>query len=133
MRRGSFWGIVQRLAGDVQALRFSLRSRWQHTQTCGNDSRITAFKRGVHLKRKATRMKKLLSITGAALLIAGLSAAPASAKKRHHMAQGRSQMTTGASPMARGNNAELMGNNATSAEGSNSLGHLLGGNNGSGR
>jgi hypothetical protein len=81
-------------------------------------------------------MKKVISATAAAFLIAGLASAPAVAKKHHRRMQNQNAVTTGSAPsdpMMRGNNAELMGNNGTSAQGSNSLGHLQGGNNGSGR
>ena len=78
-------------------------------------------------------MKKILSVAAAAVLIAGLSTAPASAKKHHRHMQVHSQMTTGSAPMARGNNAELMGNNGNSAQGDNSLGHIKGGNIGAGK
>ena len=78
-------------------------------------------------------MKKILSATAAALLIAGLSAVPASAEKRLRHMQTRSQSTTGSAPWARGNNAELVGNNGNSGQGSNSLGHIQGGNIGGGK
>ena len=78
-------------------------------------------------------MKKIFSVAASALLIAGLSSAPASAKKRHRHVPAHGQMTSGSAPMARGNNAELMGNNGNSAQGDNSLGHIRGGNIGGGK
>jgi hypothetical protein len=77
-------------------------------------------------------MKKLLTVAATALLVAGFSAGSASAKhRRHHVKPMPSGMTTGSAPI-RGNNAELMGNNGNSANGSNSLGHIKGGNIGGG-
>ncbi len=84
-------------------------------------------------------MKKLLSVTATALLIAGLSGGAASAKHRRHHIYPRQQVypsqsgwTGGPAPF-RGNNAELMGNNGNSASGDNSLGHIRGGNIGAGK
>jgi hypothetical protein len=78
------------------------------------------------------KMKKLFSLTAAGLLVAGLTVSAADAKHRrhHHMhhASMHRKMTTGMG----GNNAELMGNNGNSASGSNSLGHIKGGNVGAG-
>lgn len=53
-------------------------------------------------------MKKMVTFVAGALLIGGLFATPASAKKRHRHIQSPSKLTTGAVPMQRGNNAELM-------------------------
>lgn len=66
-------------------------------------------------------MKKLLAVTAASLMIAGLTVGTASAKHRHHHRM--HGMTTGSSMHGGmgGNNAELKGNSATSAGGSNSL------------
>ncbi|MDB5550212.1 MAG: hypothetical protein JWL86_196 [Rhizobium sp.] len=78
-------------------------------------------------------MKKLLSITVVALLIAGLTAVPASAKKRHRHIQSNIHSTTEARSSIGGSNAELMGNNGNSGQGGNSLGNILGGNIGGGK
>jgi hypothetical protein len=84
-------------------------------------------------------MKKLFAVTTAALLVASMTAAPASAKhrkhhSRHHMSNQMPSGQVGTTGMARrGNNAELMGNNGNSAQGSNSLGHIQGGNIGGGK
>jgi hypothetical protein len=78
-------------------------------------------------------MKKLIAVTATALLVAGISTSSASAKhRRHHVRASQSEMITGTSPM-RGNNAELRGNNGNSASGSNSLGHIQGGDIGGGK
>jgi hypothetical protein len=85
---------------------------------------------------KVHKMKKFFSVAATALLVAGLSVGVASAKPRKHAARsthsGMQGATTGSAPM-RGNNAELMGNNGNSASGSNSLGHIQGGNIGAGK
>lgn len=89
-------------------------------------------------------MKKIMTFGAVALLVAGATITDASAKKmRHHhrhSGQGMSQgmnmgpgTTTGAGRGYGGNNAELMGNNGNSAQGSNSLGHIQGGNLGGGK
>jgi hypothetical protein len=70
-------------------------------------------------------MKKLLAMTTAVLVIAGLTTTAASARRHHHRYHGSSWMR------APGNNAELQGNNGNSGSGSNSLGHIKGGNTGS--
>jgi hypothetical protein len=85
-------------------------------------------------------MKKLIAVTTATLIVAGMTTAPAFAKHRKHHSRhymssempssARSGGTVG---MTRGNNAELMGNNGNSAQGSNSLGHIQGGNIGGGK
>ncbi len=78
-------------------------------------------------------MKKILSLTTVTLLVAGISIGTASAKSHHRPgAKIRSHVTTGSAPVPRGNNAELMGNNGNSGQGSNSLGHIKGGNVGGG-
>jgi hypothetical protein len=82
-------------------------------------------------------MQKLFVVASAAVIIASISVAPASAKQRkqhirHHMSSGQSSGTVGSAPM-RGNNAELMGNSGNSGQGSNSLGNIQGGNVGGGK
>ncbi len=77
-------------------------------------------------------MKRCLSVMVAALLITGLSAAPASAKhRRHHMRHASDGMTTGLAPIP--GSAALSGNNGNSGSGSNSVGHIQGGNIGAGK
>jgi hypothetical protein len=77
-------------------------------------------------------MKKLLSVTAATIVAAALFTGAASASHlRHHVKKIQHGVVTGAAPA--GNNAELMGNNGNSGSGSNSLGHILGGNNGGGQ
>ena len=71
-------------------------------------------------------MKNLLAVAAAMLIVAAFSIAPASARHRHHAYHARSGMMMGG-------NAELGGNNANSASGSNSVGHIKGGNNGAGK
>lgn len=83
-------------------------------------------------------MKKFLSVTATALLIAGLTSGAASAKhRRHHVYPGQAYPSqrgwTGSPPPFFGSNAELMGNNGNSASGDNSLGHIKGGNSGAGK
>jgi hypothetical protein len=76
--------------------------------------------RGLKLE---VEMKKLLAVTAASLMIAGLTMSAASAKHRHHHRM-HSMTTTGSSMKPGGmggSNAELKGNSATSAGGSNSL------------
>jgi hypothetical protein len=100
------------------------------------------------LRSTGLTMKKIMTFGAVALLVAGATITDASAKKmRHHhrhsgqgMSQGMSQgmnmgpgTTTGAGRGYGGNNAELMGNNGNSAQGSNSLGHIQGGNLGGGK
>jgi len=78
-------------------------------------------------------MKKIVFVTSAALLIAGLTAVPASAKKGQPRVQSHSNVNMGSALSARGNNAELMSNNGNSGQASNSLGHIQGGNIGGGK
>jgi hypothetical protein len=85
-------------------------------------------------------MKKIMTIGAAALLVAGATVTGACAKSmrrnhRHHvhsMSMGQGT-TTGTARGFSGNNAELMGNNGNSGQGSNSLGHIQGGNVGGGK
>jgi hypothetical protein len=93
-------------------------------------------------------MKKFLTVTVAALVIAGLSSGVASAKHKRHHARPVQQTypdqggwNGGWVPLY-GNaaltgdiygNAALMGNNGNSANGDNSLGHIKGGNIGGGK
>lgn len=77
-------------------------------------------------------MKTYLSATIVALLIAGLSASPASAKHRRHHARPASHAMTAGSVSIFGN-AALSGNNGNSGSGSNSVGHVQGGNIGAGK
>ena len=81
---------------------------------------------GQFRNERAKPMKKLLSVTIAALLVAGLSAGSAFAKhRRYHAKTGYSGMMTG--------NAAMRGNHGNSASGSNSVGHIQGGNIGAGK
>jgi hypothetical protein len=80
-------------------------------------------------------MKKVLTIAITALTIASFTATGASAKKYRHHRSGHA-MTTGmsnGSPGMTGGNAALTGNNGNSGSGSNSLGHIKGGNVGGGQ
>jgi hypothetical protein len=80
---------------------------------------------------KASKMNKMFFSVVAVLLMAGLSAGPASAKSKrhgmHHSMKMPSGMTTGRSSMT-GGNAALSGNNGNSGSGSNSVGNVKGGN-----
>jgi hypothetical protein len=84
-------------------------------------------------------MRRLFAVTAAALIVAGMTTAPAFAKhrkhhSRHYMSSQMPSGQVGTTGMARrGNNAELMGNNGNSAQGSNSVGHIQGGNIGGGK
>jgi hypothetical protein len=85
-------------------------------------------------RNKADEMKKLLAIATTALTIAAFTTDSASARHHHRHHRMDHGMTTGMGAGGmRGNNAELGGNNGNSASGSNSLGHIPGGYNGSGK
>jgi hypothetical protein len=67
-------------------------------------------------------MKKLLTVTTAALLVAGFTMDSASARHHHRHGKMGHGMTVGSSMRSgSGGNAELRGNNGNSASGSNSL------------
>lgn len=92
------------------------------------------------LDQTGSHMKNVLTIGAAVLLIAGATVTEASAKKMRHHSRQSSQgatmgqgTTTGSARGLGGNNAELMGNNGNSGQGSNSLGHIQGGNIGGGK
>lgn len=82
-------------------------------------------------------MDKLFAIsTVTAIVVAGLTASPAAAKHRKH--HSNHQMSRQISPgqggtVGMGGNAALSGNNGNSAQGSNSLGHIKGGDIGGGK
>jgi hypothetical protein len=79
-------------------------------------------------------MKKLLAIATTALTIAAFTTDGASARHHHRHHRMSDRMTTGMGAGGmRGNNAELGGNNGNSASGSNSLGHIPGGDSGGGK
>jgi hypothetical protein len=87
-------------------------------------------------QRKASEMKKLMVISTVALMVAGFTADSAFAKHHYHHRGHRmgSGMTTGSSMgSGSGGNAALSGNNGNSASGSNSLGHVKGGDIGGGK
>jgi hypothetical protein len=71
-------------------------------------------------------MTKFLSVTAIALLIAAASADAASARHYRHGSSFHHGSIFGNS------NAELRGNNGNSIRGSNSVGHIKGGNSGAG-
>ena len=76
------------------------------------------------------KLKKLLAIATASLMIAAFTTDAASARHHHHHHGYRMSHGMMGAP---GNNAELGGNNGNSASGDNSLGHIKGGYNGSGK
>jgi hypothetical protein len=81
-------------------------------------------------------MKKFATITITALMAAGLTVGAASARKLHrsHHSSRTSQaygMSPASGPFT--GNAAMSGNNGNSAQGSNSLGHIQGGNIGGGK
>ncbi|MET0219766.1 MAG: hypothetical protein ABW213_03830 [Tardiphaga sp.] len=78
-------------------------------------------------------MKKFATIAITALLATGMTVGAASAKKMH-----RSHKNSHAYGMSRASgpftgNAAMSGNNGNSGQGSNSLGHIQGGNIGGGK
>ena len=78
-------------------------------------------------------MKKLLAITTTALIVVGFTAGAASANKYHrHHKPGYGMSARGTAAFT-GGNAAMSGNNGNSASGSNSLGHIKGGNIGGGK
>jgi hypothetical protein len=76
-------------------------------------------------------MQKLLVAAAAALLVGSFTVTSASAKKMHriHKAHSASHGMMRSLPTG---NAAMSGNNGNSASGSNSLGHIKGGNSGGG-
>jgi hypothetical protein len=100
----------------------------------GNDTPRSTLLPGAY-RNKADEMKKLLAIATTALTIAAFTMDSASARHHHRHHRIDHGMTTGmgAGGGMRGNNAELGGNNGNSASGSNSLGHIPGGDSGAGK
>lgn len=81
-------------------------------------------------------MSRILTLVAAATLIVGFTADASAGKGRKHQSQTQTQstMTTGQSRTGyTGGNAALQGNNGNSGQGSNSLGHIKGGNIGAGK
>ncbi len=118
------WGKFNRM-GQRSPARKALSDRrdW-------NDTRMLALKGGT---LKGDAMKKLLAITTTALIVVGFTAGTASAKKYHrHHKPGYGMSARGATGFT-GGNAAMSGNNGNSASGSNSLGHIKGGNIGGGK
>jgi hypothetical protein len=77
-------------------------------------------------------MKKFLAIATTVLVTASFTIAPASARKHHRSHKPAHGKFIGAATLFRGN-AAMSGNNGNSASGSNSLGHIKGGNIGGGK
>ncbi len=81
-------------------------------------------------------MSKILTLVTAVALFAGLvaEASAGSGRKHHSQTQTQGSMTTGQFRSGyTGGNAALQGNNGNSGQGSNSLGHIKGGNIGDGK
>lgn len=81
-------------------------------------------------------MRKTLALLTAAAIVAGFATDAMAGKARKHNSQAsQDRMTTGqARPGSyTGGNAALQGNNGNSGQGSNSLGHIKGGNIGAGK
>lgn len=81
-------------------------------------------------------MIKVLTLVTAAALFAGFvaEASASNGRKHHSQTQTKGSMTTGQPRSGyTGGNAALQGDNGNSGQGSNSLGHVKGGNVGGGK
>lgn len=81
-------------------------------------------------------MSKILTLVTAVALFTGFvaEASAGNGRKHHSQTQTQGSVTTGQSRSGyTGGNAALQGNNGNSGQGSNSLGHIKGGNIGGGK